>query len=148
MKLHDCFDKFIDLERHASDLYKKIKLGAPEHIARIAETFSKEELKHVKWLKGLKQDVPNSDFEGNEEFYYISDFNFKSLDINGEDLNVKSEKEFFLFALQMEKNSILMYSEFKKFFEMKSNEYELFTKIIDEERSHMYFILKVLHDLK
>lgn len=147
MKFYDYIDKFIDLERKASNVYEKIKLNSPEKIANIAETFSKEELKHVEWLEGLKQSIPDNEVEINEEFYYISDFNFKSVDSKGSEFKVETEKDLFLFSLQMEKNSILMYSEFKNNFPTESDEYELFKRIIDEERSHMFLILKVLHDL-
>ncbi|PKM60941.1 MAG: hypothetical protein CVU99_05580 [Firmicutes bacterium HGW-Firmicutes-4] len=70
------------------------------------------------------------------------------LENNGKNINMKSEKEFFQFALQVEINSVDIYSGHLGLFEKEAKEYQMFENIIHEEQKHMLFIIEILHDLR
>ena len=147
MKLYDYIDKYIELEQYASKLYENIKTKSPDKIANIADNFAKEEIMHMEWLRKLKLEIPNRTIEGNDELYFLSDYNPDGFEAKDEEFRFDSEKDFFLFALQLEKNSILSYNEFKDNFQRDSKEYGFFEKMIHEERKHMVYILKVLQEI-
>lgn len=76
------------------------------------------------------------------------------MEINGEEQEsiVQREgitkKELFTYALKLEKASILLYEELVKHFQFSPYLLQVFTKLIEEERKHMYFILRKLHEFK
>ncbi|MPN55674.1 hypothetical protein SDC9_203358 [bioreactor metagenome] len=61
--------------------------------------------------------------------------------------NIK-DKDFFIFALGIEKSSINIYSKVLELIKEPSEEYSLFEKLIEEEKKHMIYILKKIHELK
>jgi len=66
---------------------------------------------------------------------------------NGNQLNLTSEKDFFQFSLQLEKNSIEMYTQQLIIFETDSDGYKRLECAIKDEKKHMIFILNRLHEL-
>lgn len=57
-------------------------------------------------------------------------------------------KDFFVFALGIEKSSINIYSKVLENIKEYSKEYSLFKKLIEEEKKHMIYIIKKIHELK
>lgn len=66
---------------------------------------------------------------------------------NDNQLNLTSEKDFFQFSLQLEKNSIEMYTQQLIIFETDSDGYKRLECAIKDEKKHMIFILNRLHEL-
>ena len=67
---------------------------------------------------------------------------------NDKKLNLNSEKDFFVFALQLERNSVEIYTQLLNIFEEDSYGYKSFEYLIKEERKHMLYILNKLYELK
>ncbi|MGY0374745.1 hypothetical protein [Clostridium sp. JNZ J1-5] len=65
----------------------------------------------------------------------------------GKNFDFNDEKEFFQFALQIEKNSIDIYTKLLGSFEADCYEYKIFETLIKEEKKHMIFILNKLYEI-
>ena len=145
MKLSDYIKIFSEMEREAYNIYEKIKAKSEEKIAAVASKFANEELAHENLLNTLCKEIIDSEID--DSLMHTSELNINPLKTDEIDLILKSQKDFFLYALQGEKKSILMYNEFKKNFEVTSTEYKLFNRLVDGEKEHMHYILKTLHEL-
>lgn len=148
MNLEECCLALAKLEEDGSVLYKKFSEKCSENLKPVVLAFSSEEEKHKKLLLELSKDRV---FKGKQINDNINDIFNQQIDyINNKSKNIKldEEKEFFLFALQLEKNSIVMYTKLLKIFEINSYEYKSFEKLIKEEKSHMVYILNKLYEVK
>ncbi|WP_353893638.1 hypothetical protein PRVXH_000390 [Proteinivorax hydrogeniformans] len=144
MNLKDCLKHFIHLELEAAKVYEKIAEHSEGEIAQVAKTFQNEEAVHAQRLEELlasKETISNQTV--NEELLLLPRY--------GSELETSTKldtrKQLFTFALQAEKDSILMYQEIANQLPESSALYQFFNDLIKEERDHMFFILKKLHEL-
>lgn len=148
MILRELLEKIIQTEDIASLVYERIAAVNKGDIATTALAFAKEETYHAQVIqsiiersKGLENPVP-------EEVGILVELAQKE----GGDPTIKligaSRKQLFQHALQIEKNSITLYEDIVRYFAPHTTERQHFEKLAKEERAHMYFILKKLHELK
>lgn len=58
------------------------------------------------------------------------------------------EKDFFGFALQLERNSVELYTKMQELFEHGSDDHRMFGNLVGEEKKHMLFILNKLYEME
>jgi rubrerythrin len=148
MDLEECFLKLAQIEEYGSEIYEKFSEECSEKLKPVVISFSQEEEKHKKIMLELLNDkkLKRGQVKGAVEKILQKQMDYSNS--NGKKLNLISEKEFFQFALKLEKNSIEIYTELLKMFEINSYEYKNFEALIKEEKNHMVYILNKLYELK
>ena len=147
MNLRECFIELASIEEDGSLLYKNFSKECSEKLKPVVISFSEEEGKHKKFMILLSNNENLREKLIDEEVEKVFQKHVDYLN-NDKKLNLTSEKEFFIFALQLEKDSVEIYTELLYIFETDSNEYKRFEDLIKEERKHMLYILNKLYDLK
>lgn len=147
MNLRELLEKIALSEEHAMNIYKKIAEKGEENIKKTAEVFAEEKRRHSEEMrKHLKVN------EELEEPIPAEIFMLLEIDGKGQESILQREgitkKELFTYALKLEKNSILLYEELVKHFQFSPSWSQVFTNLKEEERKHMYFILRNLHEFK
>lgn len=144
MNLRECFLELIRIEEKGADIYLNFSKMCSEQIKPVLVLFSEQESKHMKALLAL------SKYERlqNKKLDLHTEENFKEqLDyLNNEEINPVTEKEFFKYALQLEKNSAQLYESLAAEFEPDTYENKVFSDLMKEEKRHMIFILKRLYE--
>lgn len=154
MLIKDLLLKLVMEEKKAGDMYLMLSEKLDPHLAEISLRFSKEEVHHIKILEDLIVKLSNytedisSIKDRIEEFIYADDENKLKLNSANTSLKSLTKKEFFLYALQKEKNSIYVYRILRDFFEDDISLEYIFSNLIKEEENHMYFIISEMHNLK
>jgi len=148
MNFQEYFLKLADIEELGEELYENFSKTCNEKLKPVVIAFSKEEGKHQKLMFDLSVDDCYTGKQCNEDNALILNRQIDHIKINGEKLNMESEKDFFQFALQIEKNSIDIYSAQLREFENDSEAFTMFENIIKQERKHMLFILDRLYELR
>lgn len=148
MNVQECFLKLAQIEEDGAELYQKFSEECSEKLKPVVISFSEEEETHKEIMLELsnneKLKEKQLDQYGREAFQKQVDY----LNNNYKKLNLTSEKEFFGFALQLEKNSVEIYTELLSIFETDCYGYKKFEALIKEERKHMLYILNKLYELK
>lgn len=148
MNLQEWFLKLAQIEEDGAELYRKFSEDCNEKLKSVVISFSEEELKHKELMLELSGDENLKKKRLDEEVELTFKKQINHLENNGNKLDSTSEKDFFQFALQLEKNSIEIYTKQLSSFEKDSDAYKKFESIIKEERKHMLFILNKLYELK
>lgn len=148
MILGELLEEIFKDEEYASLVYERIAAVNEEDIKATALTFVKEEKDHSKVIQsiielgeGLENPVP-------EEVVLKLKMSKKEGKDASLDLAGASRKQLFHYALQMEKDSIAQYEDIARCFDSETMGRQQFEKLAKDERNHMYFILKKLHELK
>lgn len=141
--MQECFLKLAQSEENGADLYKKFSVVCSVKLKNIVISFSEEEEKHKKIMLELSKKEKLKDKQLNIDVEEVFQKQVEYLYNNGKELNLTSEKEFFVFALQLEKNSVEIYTKLSD-----SYGYKRFEDLIKEERKHMIYILNQLYELK
>jgi len=148
MNLQECFLKLAGSEQNAAELYGKFSKGCSERLKPVVLAFSMEEEKHKRYMLELSSNEKLKEKHLHEDIEVIFKSEADYLRMNEEILNMTSEKEFFGFALKLEKDSVEIYTKLLEAFKPDSNEYRGFEALIKEERKHMLYILNKLYELK
>lgn len=148
MNLLLCIERLVEMELDGAKIYEEIANFSPEEISKVAFTFKNEEFKHAKLLKDMGREVENIRLPADFEKFYDKELNLRSSKYGNDELKFSERKDFFMFALKGEKESISIYEKIKEVFALDSKGYNLMDKLIKEEKNHMYFLLKILHDMK
>lgn len=148
MTFHECINIFIQMEKVAAENYEAIaKLSKDENIVKVALGLVEEEKKHVVLLENIDKDTSIGYIVLNDEI--LEDISRKlSRQVQTNSESITTEKEFFITALQDERESIKLYDKFKNLFKENSEGYKLFESLIGEEKKHTYVILNRLHELE
>jgi rubrerythrin len=147
VKLLKCIEQLIEMEIEGAELYKEIEEVSLGHIEVIARNLKEEELLHAKELKQISEALPGYELLSEAELMNIEDFIIKT-PVNRDKFISLTRKEFFTMALQMENDSIQLYDRLKETLKDRTLVYETLENLIEEERRHMYVILKMLHEIK
>lgn len=147
MKLREYVEKLIQMELDAAKLYEEIEQVTSEEIAVAARTFKEEEYSHADILKKIFLNLPPEELSKEVNSSSVNDHELNS-SIEAEDESLQNRKNFFLFALQGEKDSLELYGKLKRLFKDDETLSKTFDNLLLEERKHMYFILKNLHEMK
>jgi len=148
MIFKELLEHIISTEERAGRIYDNIAEISDGDIKTTALNFAKQEQHHKEIInqfisegKALTQDVPENaalllaSYESNQRIALIEEVS-------------TSRKKLFKFALQMEKDSITLYEEIIRLFKLDEFSKKHFEKLVKEERGHMYYVLKQLHELK
>lgn len=147
VNLQECFLELAQSEGEASDLYQKFSLECSEKLKPVVISFSKEEQNHKRFMLKLSNNINLKEQQLHEDVEEIFQNQTNNLNANNENLNITSQRDFFGFALQIEKNSVETYTKLLQVLEKNSDEYKGFEALIKEERKHMLFILSELYQL-
>jgi Rubrerythrin. len=137
----------IQLEENARSLYMKFSEICDLRIKKIIINFAEEEENHKKIIKSIFSHLI-TDVELNDEILMLiqeQELYRKEME---ENVFNNRDKDFFVFALGIEKSSINIYSKVLENIKEYSKEYSLFKKLIEEEKKHMIYIIKKIHELK
>ncbi|MBK5241552.1 hypothetical protein [Clostridium sp.] len=148
MNLQECFLKVAQSEENAAELYEKISVECSERLKPVVISFSKEEIGHKNYMLELASNEKLNEKQLHDEIEEIIKYQEIDLKSNHKALDITSEKDFFGFALKLEKNSVELYTKLLDTFNSDSNEYKGFEVLIKEERKHMLYILNKLYELK
>lgn len=145
----------ITIEKEGQEFYDKALSYAKGYKLKEALIFlAREEEKHVAVFqkigdKLVKEFVPNESYEGEYEEYLKSIVNSRSFSIKKVEEMVKSldgDKDILNFAIGFEKDSILIFSEFKAFVNDEGK--KIIDELIEEEKDHIRKIVKVFRELE
>lgn len=146
MNLQECFLKLTQIEEEGAELYKKASLKCSKKLRPAILSFYQEEKEHKNTMMELHKEgrfkLQKLDEDIEKIFNYQVDYMNK-----GKNFDFNDEKEFFQFALQIEKNSIDIYTKLLESFEADCYEYKIFETLIKEEKKHMIFILNKLYEI-
>lgn len=148
MNLQEYFVELAKIEKMGEDLYQRFSETCSERLKPVVLAFSKEEGRHQKEMMALSADKHCIETKLDQEMSKNLNKQIDHIENNGKNLNMESEKEFFQFALQVEKNSVDIYSGQLGMFEKEATEYQMFENIIREERKHMLYIIEKIHELR
>jgi len=148
MNLQECFLWLAKCEEDGCTMYYKFSQICSEKLKQVVISFSKEEEKHKIIMLELSDNEKFKEKELDNDVENIFNMQIGSISNNDIKLNEISEKEFFIFALQLEKNSIEIYTKLLYIFEMDDYMYKKIENLIKEERKHMVYILNKLYELK
>lgn len=145
MILQDCIKELIKIEENASELYDKEVSKIEEKFKPVMIILTNEELKHRKDLFKLLKKRELLDYVLNKEIVECLDSQKEHLTrgFSGQ----PSQKEFFKFALQLEKNSAELYEKLAATITLNYKHENIFSKLVLEEKRHMIFILNMLHEM-
>jgi len=148
VNLQECLLRLAEIEEDGAGLYKKFSDVCSEKLKPVVVLFSQEERKHKEFMLKL---ATNENLKAEQLDRETEEVIQKQVDYystNGDNLNLASEKEFFRFSLQLEKNTIEIYTKLLSILEEESYAFKSFEALIGEERKHMLFILNELYELK
>ncbi len=153
MLIKDFLLKLVGDEKYAGEMYVLLAERLEPALAEISLKFSKEEVHHIRILQDIAKKLANSEYEIDSILddlspYIGSKLENKALDENPDLLRDISKKQFFLYALKKEKDSIAIYEILREFFKADTSLEYIFSNLIKEEEDHMYFILDEMHKLK
>ncbi|MGV8905537.1 MAG: ferritin family protein [Acetobacterium sp.] len=147
MNLHELFLKLAEIEDDSAKLYDEFSQKCSEKLKPVARSFAAEEIQHKNFMLELFDDQKFKEKQLDESSQMILQQHLDFLQNTGRQLNLTSEKDFFQFSLQLEKNSIEMYTRQLKLFETDSDGYKRLESAIRDEKNHMIFIVNRLHEL-
>lgn len=147
MKLVDLYTSLLKLEDNASELYIQFAQICDIRMKNTMVEFSKEEKMHKVFIhKAFLKLDDNLDL--NKEVESLLNEQLNLTKENVKTLFFKKDKDFFIYALTIEKNSIDLYTKVYEMFAMDSPESTIFNELIQQERKHMLYIVKKIQELK
>lgn len=153
MNIKDFLLKLVNDEKHTGEMYILLSEILEPSLSKISMKIAKEEIHHVQIIQDLAIKLSDSKYDISSiinklQAYMNSSIEDQRLDENPILLKDLSKKQFFLYALQKEKNSIGIYEILKDFFKKDTSLEYIFSNLVREEENHMYFILDEMHKLK
>jgi len=148
MDLQECFLKLAEIEESGAKLYEKFSQQCSEKLKPVVSSFSAEEEKHKNIMFDLSKDEKSKEEQLQKDVEDVFQKQADYLKNKDGKLDLTSEKEFFGFALLLEKNSVEIYTNLLGIFEIDSIRYKCFENLINQERKHMLYILNKLYELK
>lgn len=147
MELNEFCENMIQIEENAKVFYEKLAEICDERIKEAVLMFAGQEEKHKEIMENLFKNIVNVKLDLNEEIKQIIKDQIDFIN-NNKDMNFEKEKDFFNFAFEIEQKSIDAYGKIIWVFEIDTEGYILFKNLIEEEKKHMLYILKRIHELK
>lgn len=148
MIFKELLEHIVSTEERAGRIYESIAKISDDDIKKTAVSFAKQEQHHKEIINEFIRDGNELDQVVPENATLL----LESYENNQREALIKnvsvSRKELFKFALQMEKDSITLYEEIIRLFHLEDLSKKYFEKLVKEERGHMYYVLKQLHELK
>jgi len=148
MNLQESLLILADLEKDAAELYEKFSRECSKELNPIMVSFSKEEKKHEIIVIDLYKIDDLREKQLNEQTKKAIEKQINYINCNSKTLNLNSQKDFFRYSLQMEKNSIDIYTELFNICEKNAYKHVNFENLIEEERKHMLYIIEKLYKMK
>lgn len=146
MNLSQCFLRLSEIEEDGAERYRIFSEGTSEKLRAVAISFAQEEYKHRKMMIELSRQEEFKNIYLNDEVKEAIQIQLDYSAKNSNNVDRTSEKEFFKYSLQQEKNSIKTYEKIREMIEEDSNHYNQFESLIGEEKKHMIFILNKLYE--
>lgn len=148
MNLGECFLELANMEEEAANLYKEFSEICSENLKDVIIKLSDEEKKHIGIVYKVSENIKFKEKELGELVNKVFKQQVDYMNVKDKSEILTKEKNFFIFALQMEKNSIEIYTELLKLFKQDSQECKNFEMLLNEEKNHMIYVLNQLHELK
>lgn len=147
MEFNEFCENMIALEENAKVFYEILAEICDERIKETVLMFAGQEEKHKEIMEILFKNSKNVKIDLNEEIKQIIKEQIYFIN-NNKGINFEKEKDFFNFAFAIEKKSIDTFNNILLIYERNTEEYNLFYNLIEEEKKHMLYILKRIHELK
>lgn len=151
----EIIDLAVSIEKEGQEFYDKALLYAKGYKLKEALVYlAREEQKHVAVFQKIgdklaKSFIPNESYEGEYDAYLKSIVNSRSFNLkNVEDMvkSINADKDILNFAMGFEKDSILIFEEFKAFVNDEGK--EIIKELIEEEKEHIRKIAKMFSELE
>ncbi|NLO49233.1 MAG: ferritin family protein [Clostridiales bacterium] len=148
-------DLAVTIEKEGKEFYDSALAYAKGYKLKEALVFlAREEEKHIAVFRKIGDKLvstftPNESYEGEYEEYLRSIVNSRSFNVNKAADMVKTlhtDKDILNFALTFEKDSILIFEEFKAFVNDEGK--DIIKELIEEEKGHIRKIVKVFRELE
>ncbi len=145
----------VAIEKEGKEFYDSALAYAKGYKLKEALVYlAREEQKHIAVFqkigdKLVKSFTPNESYEGEYEDYLKSIVNSRSFNTTKvADMvkNLHTDKDILNFALSFEKDSILIFDEFKAFVNDEGK--QIIRELIEEEKGHIRKIVKVFNELE
>jgi|GEM_PF-1085409 len=148
MIFRELLEHIITTEERAGEIYENIAKISDGDLEMTALNFARQEQHHKETIKKFINESKELSQKVPENATLLLE-SYEKSQVEAVIKNISSSrKELFKFALQMEKDSITLYEEIIRLFHLENFSKEYFEKLVKEERGHMYFVLKQLHELK
>lgn len=148
MDFNEFCNNLIQLEDNAGNLYEKFAMKCDERIKEAVLGLSREEEQHKEEMLKLYNSLSNVKSELNEEVKLIIKEQREYIENKDKNLDFKNDKDFFGFAFEIEQQSVDLFSKVLEMFSEGTNEYKIISNLIEEEKRHMIYILRKIHELK
>jgi rubrerythrin len=145
MILKECIKELIVIEENASALYERESRNSDDRLETAMKAFAKEESNHRDALLFQLEKIEDKAVVISEEI--VSRLNRQKDHLKKGIGTDPSQKEFFKFALQMERNSVELYETLLENFAPETSYGKTFAEFVPEEKRHMIFILNILHHM-
>jgi rubrerythrin len=149
LKMADLLDMGVEKEKARRDFY-----------ARVAETFDDEEMKslftklrnweetHIRKFQAIRKDLDQPDtvesYPGELDAYIravVDDRLYQEVSADNFNRNVTDPVEAITYGIQFEKDAILFFMEMARYVQSKNQ--EVISRLIEEERHHVIFLIKL-----
>lgn len=148
MNLQESLLILAGFEKDAAGLYEKFSKECSKELNPIMVSFSNEEKKHETFIMDLCINNNLTEKQLNEQTKKAIEKQINFINCNSKVLNLNSQKDSFRYSLQLEKNSIDIYTELLNICEKNAYEHVNFENLIEEERKHMLYIIEKLYKMK
>ena len=151
----ELIDLAVTIEKEGQEFYDQALLHAKGYKMKEALVFlAREEVKHIAVFQNIgekldKNFTPSESYEGEYEDYLKSIVNSRSFNVKKVKEMVEeihTDKDILNFALTFEKDSILIFQEFKAFVNDAGK--EIIQELIDQEKGHIRKIIELFKDLE
>lgn len=147
MLLKEVLKELVESEDSASELYEKIAEVNEGEVEKTARVFSKQEQQHALFIQSIMDQLESLEEPLKPEVEQLMIL-YREEELTHSIIAAASRKQLFRHALKMERNSITLYEELSRHFDAGTIGRKHFEKLVAEERTHMYFILRQLHELE
>jgi rubrerythrin len=109
---------------------------------------AKEEMRHKKMLLEISLNTEIKEEIVSEDVNLALQKQINYIGAEGSSVDLFSEKAFFRFALELERNSAEIYQKIMSMIQNDLYEYSKIESIYEEEKNHMVYVLSKLYELK
>lgn len=146
MKANELAGYMIQLEDNARILYLRFSEVCKPGLKDTMISLSNEEERHQEMIADIFGAIKDDVNVDQMEIANLIEKQQQFFDKMEENISSVGDKEFFIFALGIEKDSINIYSRILEKVKSNYEQYVIFENLIEEERKHTLFILDRLYE--
>jgi hypothetical protein len=146
MRLQSGFFVLAHIENVVVKIYENCSVISDIERKRVMMIFAEEIRKRKVQILKLASNERLKNIELDSKFYELFKNALSYITSSGKELHKVSQKDFFSYALQVEKNTIEIYTALLQQCHNEDFDHILLEDMIHSEQKHMFFILDQLHE--